>query len=140
MLYEVITLPRSVAQDAERRERFEREARAVAALNHPNIVTIYSIEQAGDLHFMAMELIEGQTLSETIPEPGLKLGRFFELAIPLVITSYSIHYTKLYEHRITLRLPSDITYSAASRNSSSVADNRTGRARAIEVGLGIVDA
>ena len=58
-------LPEDVAQDPERRERFTREAKAVAALNHPNIVTMHSVEEAtldGDhtVHFLTMELVEGQ--------------------------------------------------------------------------------
>lgn len=64
-------------------ERLKREARALAALNHPNIVTIYSVEHQGDLDFLAMELLEGASLDELIPAQGLELSRFFELAIPL---------------------------------------------------------
>ena len=48
-------LPGETARDPKRRERFEREAKAVAALNHPNIVTIYSIEEAEGVGFMTME-------------------------------------------------------------------------------------
>ena len=55
------------AADAERRQRFAREAQAVAALNHPGIVTIHSVEQSGDLHFLTMELVDGQTLDVLIP-------------------------------------------------------------------------
>jgi serine/threonine protein kinase len=59
-------LPPSVAADPERRRRFEREAQAVAALNHPNIVTIYSVEEAGGVVFLAMEAVDGRTLKETL--------------------------------------------------------------------------
>src|SRR5262250_1392899 len=55
-------LPQTVAGDAERLARFEREARALAALNHPGIVTIFSVEEAGDTRFLAMELVEGDSL------------------------------------------------------------------------------
>ena len=50
-------LPEETAADPDRRERFQREARAVAALNHPNIVTVYSVEEAEGVHFITMELI-----------------------------------------------------------------------------------
>ena len=60
-------LPRELAMDGDRRERFEREARAVAALNHPNIVTIYSVEEADGVPFLTLELVEGRTLDAFIP-------------------------------------------------------------------------
>ena len=62
-------LPPEMVSNPERRARFEREAQAIAALNHPNIVTVYSVEAVDDTHFMTMELIEGQTLSSLIPRP-----------------------------------------------------------------------
>ena len=55
-------LPQDVAASPERLARFEREARTVAALNHPNIVTIHSIEEAGGVRFLTMELVDGDTL------------------------------------------------------------------------------
>jgi serine/threonine protein kinase len=69
--------------DQERRRRFEREALAVAALNHPNIVTIYSVEEAAGLPFLTMELVTGKTLAEMIPPGGMALGRVLEIAVPL---------------------------------------------------------
>jgi len=76
-------LPPLMASDPEHLERFAREAKALAGLNHPNIVTVYSVEEAGDKRLLVMELIEGRTLSALIPEGGLSEERFFELAIPL---------------------------------------------------------
>ena len=76
-------LARELASDPDRRERFEREARAVAALNHPNIVTIHSVEEVDGVPFLTLELIDGQTLAEVIPEDGLALDRVLTLAIPL---------------------------------------------------------
>ena len=76
-------LPPSVGDNPERRSRFEREARAVAALNHPNIVTIYSVEEAGGIHFITMELVAGKTLSASIPPSGMDLGSLLTAAIPL---------------------------------------------------------
>ena len=76
-------LPTEYAADAERRNRFKREAKAIAALNHPNIVTVYSVEEAGGLHFLTMELVPGQPLTEAIKKEALPLGRFFEMAVPI---------------------------------------------------------
>src|SRR5262249_41252268 len=73
----------AVAADPERLRRLEREARAAAALAHPNIVTIHSVEHEGDLHFLTMELVEGAPLSELIPRVGLPVDRFLDLAIAL---------------------------------------------------------
>jgi serine/threonine protein kinase/Flp pilus assembly protein TadD len=76
-------LPERFAADPERRSRFLREAKAVAALNHPNIVTIYAVEEAGGTAFFVMELISGEPLTAHVPEGGLPLERFVELALPL---------------------------------------------------------
>jgi len=59
-------LPEQLAADPEWRDRFLREARTIAQLNHPNIATIYSVDQHGDTFFIAMELIEGEPLSTLI--------------------------------------------------------------------------
>ncbi|MCA1650803.1 MAG: protein kinase, partial [Acidobacteria bacterium] len=69
----------ALASDPDRRERFEREARAAAALNHPNIVTIHSVEEVDGIPFLTLELIEGQTLDEIIPPEGLPLDRVLTL-------------------------------------------------------------
>ena len=60
-------LPSEFTHDAERIRRFEREARAASALNHPNIVTIYEIGQSDGAYFIATELVEGQTLRDFMP-------------------------------------------------------------------------
>src|SRR2546426_4987626 len=84
-------LPEETARDPQRRERFEREAKAVAALNHPGIVTIYSVEEADGIAFITMELVEGQTLRQVLPHGGLSLGRLLDLAIPLAEAVAAAH-------------------------------------------------
>jgi serine/threonine-protein kinase len=59
-------LPPDLAANPDRRDRFYREARAVAALNHPNIVTLHSVEEADQVLFLTLELVEGETLREKI--------------------------------------------------------------------------
>src|ERR1700719_320264 len=61
-------LPAEVSRDHERRQRFEQEARAVAALNHPNIVAIYDVGEENGVLFLVTELVDGESLR------GMKLG------------------------------------------------------------------
>jgi len=76
-------LPAEVSDDPDRLARFEREAKAVAALNHPNIVTLHTIEEADGHRFITMEYVTGHTLAELIPRDGMALTRVLETAIPL---------------------------------------------------------
>jgi Tol biopolymer transport system component len=84
-------LPAKMANDPEWFKRFEREAQAVAALNHPNIVTIHSVESADDVHFIILELVGGKTLDALIPDDGLPLKQFFDVAIPLTDAIAAAH-------------------------------------------------
>ena len=79
------------SDDPERFERFQWEAQVLASLNHPNIVTIYSVEEEGGNHFLTMELVDGQTLGDMIPSVGLRLDTIFELAIPLADALWAAH-------------------------------------------------
>ena len=63
-------LPPELAGSPQRLERFQREAEMVAALNHPNIITIYSVEKAGRLHFLTMELVDGPSLRQLLDQSG----------------------------------------------------------------------
>src|SRR4030042_83087 len=69
--------------DPERRAFFEREAKAVAALSHPNIVTIFAVAEAEGTIFFTMELVDGQPLSKLVSPGGVTLDRFLEIALPL---------------------------------------------------------
>jgi serine/threonine-protein kinase len=73
-------LPAEMAASPERLERFQREARALAALDHPGIVTVYSVEEHEGVHFLTMQLVEGEPLDRVIPEDGLPLERVFAIA------------------------------------------------------------
>jgi serine/threonine protein kinase/Tfp pilus assembly protein PilF len=84
-------LPEGTVNDPERRAFFEREAKAVAALSHPNIVTIYAIDEAEGATFFTMELIDGRPLSALIEPGGVALDRFLELALPLTDAVAAAH-------------------------------------------------
>src|SRR5262245_32799889 len=76
-------LPEDVASSPDRLTRFEREARAVAALNHPNIVVLYSIEEQQGIQFLTMELIEGQGLDRHVQPGGLPVARVLDFGIAI---------------------------------------------------------
>ncbi len=84
-------LPAAMAAEPERRRRFEREAQAIAALNHPGIVTIHSVEHEGGVSFLTMELVEGKTLADIVPEGGMPLGQFLKIAVPLADAVHAAH-------------------------------------------------
>lgn len=108
------------AEDPERFRRFQREARVLTTLNHPNIVTIYSVEEEDGVHFLTMELVEGKTLAELIPSVGLSLDRIFELAVPLADALVAAH-----EHGIIHR----------DLKPGNVMVGRDGRVKVLDFGL-----
>jgi serine/threonine protein kinase len=100
-------LPEELANDTVAMERFEREARAASAINHPNICTVYEVEEHERQPFIVMELLEGQTLGELIPEaantrPGIKAGlpldKLLDVAIQIAEGLHAAH-TKGIIHR-----------------------------------------
>ena len=76
-------LPPELADSPERLERFQREAKTLAALDHPNIVTIHTVESAAGMRFLTMAYVEGETLGELTPPEGLPAERCLELAVAL---------------------------------------------------------
>jgi non-specific serine/threonine protein kinase len=84
-------LPQDLAQDAPSLERFQREARAASALNHPNICTVYAIEQHERQHFIVMELLEGESLAQMIARRPLDMETLLPLAIQIADALESAH-------------------------------------------------
>ena len=84
-------LPTEMASNADRLARFQREAQAVAALNHPHVVTIHSVEEEGGIHFLTMELVEGMSLNHAIPPGGLPLAKVFDIGIALADALAAAH-------------------------------------------------
>ena len=84
-------LPAELAESDEARARFEREAMTIAALNHPNIVTVHSVEHADGVHFITMELVKGKTVADLLPRQGFSLERFFDIAVPVADAVAAAH-------------------------------------------------
>ncbi len=84
-------LPPALSHDPESLERFQREARAASALNHPNICTVYAIEQHEGEHFIVMELLEGQTLAQLLGVQGFEVLPLLDAAIQIADALESAH-------------------------------------------------
>jgi serine/threonine protein kinase len=84
-------LPPEMADDPDRLSRFQREAETIASLSHPNIVTIFSVEETEGVHFLTMERVVGRSIDELLPEGGFALDRFLALAIPIADAMASAH-------------------------------------------------
>jgi TolB-like protein len=84
-------LPLDMARDPERLARFRREARSVAALNHPHIVTLHSVEEFDGVHFLTMELVEGRSLDRLIPKDGLSVDRILDIATAIADALVAAH-------------------------------------------------
>jgi len=91
-------LPPELATSQERLERFQREAESLASLNHPNIVTIHTVEEDGGVRFLTMEWVDGQTLAELVGKGGIPLERIFEIATPLA-DALAVAHSKGVVHR-----------------------------------------
>jgi serine/threonine protein kinase len=84
-------LPAELAEDPARLGRLQREAKALAALDHPGIVTVFSVEEAEGTHFLTMAYVEGKTLSAMIPPGGMPPERVLELGAALADALRAAH-------------------------------------------------
>jgi serine/threonine protein kinase len=84
-------LPHEFAKDADRVARFQREAKLLASLNHPNIAAIYGLEKSDDTHFLVMELIEGDTLADRIKAGPLPVEESLKLALQIAEALEAAH-------------------------------------------------
>jgi len=84
-------LPDTLAADPAKLARLESEAKTIAALNHPHIVTLYSIEEADSRRFLTMELVSGRTLAELIPADGLPFEELMRIAVPVADAVSAAH-------------------------------------------------
>ena len=76
-------LPAHVASDPERKQRFEREAKTVAALSHPHICPVFDVGREGEIDFLVMEYLEGETLAERVTKGALPLDQALRYAIEI---------------------------------------------------------
>jgi Tol biopolymer transport system component/predicted Ser/Thr protein kinase len=91
-------LPPELTRDSEAKERFNHEARAAAALSHPNICTVYEVDESEGQSFIAMEYIQGVNLKEKIRERPLKLKEALEIAVQISAGLHNAH-TRNIVHR-----------------------------------------
>jgi non-specific serine/threonine protein kinase len=84
-------LPPELARDAQALERFQREARAASALNHPNICTVYAIEQHEGDHFIVLELLEGETLAQRVTRQRFEITELLDAAVQIADALESAH-------------------------------------------------
>ncbi len=84
-------LPKEFAQDPDRVARFQREAKLLASLNHPNIAAIYGLEESGGTNFLVLELVEGETLADQIKRGPIPVEESLKLALQIAEALEAAH-------------------------------------------------
>jgi serine/threonine protein kinase/tetratricopeptide (TPR) repeat protein len=102
-------LPQFLASDPEALQRFEREARAASALNHPNICTVFEIDESENLHFIAIELIEGETLKNRIARGPVEIPETLDIVLEICSALEAAHSVGIIHRDIK---PSNIVLTA----------------------------
>jgi serine/threonine protein kinase len=87
----VKVLPEEFARDTDRVARFQREAKLLASLNHPNIAAIYGLEESGDTHFLVLELVEGDTLADRLKHGFIPVEEALKLALQMAEALEAAH-------------------------------------------------
>ncbi|MBK8725566.1 MAG: protein kinase [Holophagaceae bacterium] len=118
-------LPVRVVNDREQFLRFQNEARTLAALNHPGIVTLHAVEEEEGYHFLIMEFVEGHTLRDAIPGDGMELKDFFDVAIILADALAAAHEQGIIHRDLK---PENVMFT------------RTGRLKVLDFGLARFEA
>lgn len=105
-------LPHALAADLDRRQRLAREAQAAARLNHPNIVTVFSLEDVDGVTFLTMEYVDGAPLSSHIPSHGLSLEPLLKMAIPIADAVAAAHQAGIVHRDLK---PANVMVASGSR-------------------------
>jgi serine/threonine protein kinase len=105
-------LPGDAVANSERKRSFALEAKAASALNHPNIITIYDIDVADGVDFIAMEYVAGHTLSELIPPNGMEPARAMQLGAQIADALATAHQSGIVHRDLK---PSNIMVNAQGR-------------------------
>ena len=114
-------LPEEMSRQPRRLKRFQREAEILAGLKHPNIVTLFAVEEFEALRFLSLELIDGETLAERLPEAGLEVVEVLRYALPIARALAAAH-----ERRITHR---DL------KPSNVMVESETGNVKVLDFGV-----
>ncbi len=124
------TLPRMMSDHPDHLRRFENEAQLAAAMNHPNVAVVYSVEDAGRHKFIAMEYVEGKTLDEFIRPDGIDLKTFLEWFVPITDALAHAHEKGIIHRDIkpgnvmvtTGRVPKVLDFGLAQNESKTIAE------------------